>query len=434
MILGMELYDHEKEDVFNFDWMDYGGYPKTRKIEKPVHIPVTTPIFKSDEEDQRVIAHNLSRATCYRVLQKHSVKFKGITTVDKKVPSKDVIVDFQRRTRKILDDPNKYASDRYVLFMDETATKHESKKKLPVPNGIKSIPGSAINEKTGFTSVTICTRDGLCLFPNIILKCSVSDEFDLTSSRVLKNLHKEVFTSPTWHYGDDFSCDIAGKTYKRPYLVNLEDGTLLTVQNEGYMDRVGMILLAEKCLSRFYPGDRKVMLLDNFSAHTDEKVTAVFKKFNIDIILLPPNTTPILCVPDTHYHKPLKSYLANARALEVMDQSLTWQLERSHIITRSEDWSDAPIFTPKAETNIKLIQSCLNFYLEKANMDDFRVGARRAWIDAGLLAKEDGTYIEYNSKDKKIDTRIHPTEWFDEQMQLKTYQTPLEKSMGKYLV
>ena len=434
MNLGMTLYDHDKNDVFEFDWMDYCNHPKTKPIEKHTHVPDTTPSFGSQAEDERVMAHSLSRSTCYRTLHKHSVNFRGITTIDKKVPTEDVVVNFQRQTRKILDDSSVYRSDRFILFLDETATKHESKKRLPVPNGIKSIPGSAINEKTGFTSVTICTRDGLCLGPNIILKCSIKDEFDLTTSRVLKTLHKEHFTAPTWYYGDDFECIIDGQTYKRPYLINIEDGTLYTVQNEGYMDRAGMMLLAQKLLSRFYPGEKKALIMDNFSAHVDDEVLVQLKKINIDTILLPPNTTPILCVPDTHYHKPLKSFLASERALEVMEQNLEWQRKRSEIVKMSGDWDDAPLFIPKAETNIKLIQSCTTFYLEKANEDEFRAGARRAWINAGLLAQEDGTYIEYDSKEKKIDTSIHPTDWYDEKLQLELYQTSREKSHGKYLV
>ena len=423
----------DKPDQFQFDFLEQELQPD-KVVVPDKFVPDMTPIWSSEKEDERVLAHNFSKRTCYRILEKNDITFQSVTTVNKPMPSESNIQAWQKRARLVMSDTDKYQSDRVILFMDETAVRHEANDRIPVPKGLKSVAGGAVNEKSGFSGVTLCARDALSLPPLIILRCKVQNEYDLTTSRILHVLHKSHFSAPSWQFGT-YKCVVDSKEYIRPYLMNMEDGCLITVQNEGYMDSAVMQLWIEKLLVRIIPGMKKLLFLDNFSAHLQKDVERCFLMNNIDTIFLPANTTPILCVPDTHYHAPLKSFLSTERGLEIMEESLQWQQKRSALLESGADWDVLPLFNPTNQSNASLLSSYMEFCLEHANNDKFRAGARRAWFNAGLLASDiDGSYKDYTADEKKIDTKKHSTSWYDRELQKKSYMTRFEKATGGYQV
>ena len=431
--LRIPIHAIEKADQFKFDFLE-DDTDAERILIPSTFTPDMTPIWASECEDSRVIDHTFSIRTCYRMLEQNDVNFQSVTTVNKPMPSESTIQAWQKKSRAIMDDTEKYQSDRIILFMDETAVRHEANTRLPIPKGVKSVAGGAMNEKSGFSGVTLCSRDALSMSVLIILKCNVKNDQDLTTSRMLNTLHKVNFCAPDWQYGV-YKCTVDQKQYIRPYLMNMEDGCLITVHNEGYMDSAVMQLWIEKLLVRISPGMRKLLCLDNFAAHLQKDVECCFARNNIDTIFLPANTTPILCIPDTHYHAPLKAFLARTRGVEIMEESLTWQHDRSQRLERGADYDDLPPFNPTNQTSASLLSSYMDFSIEYANSDDFRAGARRAWVKAGLLRSDlDGDYHDYTMQEKKINVKKHPTSWYDAKLQKKEYMTRAESHKGDYQV
>jgi hypothetical protein len=150
-------------------------------------------------------------------------------------------------------DDGKY-DDEEVISVDETGVFFGAPPKnqyIPPSAARATAPDS--DEKARFTSMLWGKRNGKMGPSYNIIKMSVKG-VDLSTSRVLNNLHKIVGfrTQDGWNHGlweQTLTLNVKGKTttqlHRRPYLIHTESMVVITVQIRAWMDTVGLCMWIE---------------------------------------------------------------------------------------------------------------------------------------------------------------------------------------------
>ena len=108
---------------------------------------------------------------------------------------------------------------------------------------------------------------------------------------------------------------------RRPYLVHVERGDIITCQNKAWMDSAG---IAMWCDLQFGPlakagRGKAIMVWDNCGPHKVEAVRQVFREWGVTVVELRPKMTDILQVMDLIANAPLKSAIRRMRAASLFD-------------------------------------------------------------------------------------------------------------------
>ena len=299
-----------------------------------------------------------------------------------------------------------------VINFDETAFVWALQSKyqyIPANTKRALVPGKDAKERATFGVATNSLGEPL---PSItVLKTNCKSKTDLRSATKLSALlQTDEFStggwvSKLWEYTDK-----AGTIHYRPYLIN-EKGDLITLQHKAWMDAVLIIMWAELIVAPWAvdaEGKREPVFVvwDNFRAHTTDEVKSRLLELCIRQGTLPPNMTSELQPMDLIVNFTLKSEVRKRRASILFDEFCEWAVERSAAKRRGAKIEDLSAFDPPAPTVQSGIQTILSVLHHQLTAPKRQQSLSQCFIDVGIIPREDGTYVEYNAEDYKVDQRI----------------------------
>lgn len=260
------------------------------------------------------------------------------------------------------------------------------------------------DEKARFTAMVCASADGIVYPTFYIVKCTVQDTTDYTSSRVLNAfLTDNTFNPATVVQGQQrrpwmkrewqrelrlpVKKDVwVTKTYKRSYLLNVDTGDVITVQNNAWNDTVGTAMWFDVVLGPAAEKRKRPFLLiwDNCGCHTVPALQEVCinRPFPIYAMRLPPNMTALLQVMDLVVNGPLKAAIRRARCEQLIDHFRTWKAARAAELQKPPAMQQLPPFSPPKPTQIQGIKTTIDALGTLACRDSFKCALRRTFITA----------------------------------------------------
>jgi hypothetical protein len=340
-------------------------------------------------------------------LDRSSMHRRVVSTTDKVLPS---IEEVQSTMADIAETKTSGDfRDDETISADETAVLYGLQPKnqyVPEGDGRGSAPAS--DEKARYTSMQAGEGEGGMLPSFNIIKCSPT-KADLTSTRVLKDLHKvSGFTAADgWEFlvwtrtltlldkkKKEFTAE-----YKRPYLKHTATGAVITIQHKAWMDTAGICMWADVLIGPYFARKRGKCLLiwDNCGSHCVPAVGVVLKEWGITEKKLPKNMTGKLQIMDLVVNGPYKAAIRRKRVAKLFDYFQSWKIKRLQEMAKPPAERELPAFEPPKPTlAVGLLQS---FEVERELFAkaSFKAAIKKTFMQAGQTPKADGTFITYKS-------------------------------------
>lgn len=341
-------------------------------------------------------------------LRRCALRKRRISTQIKKLPPPDEVQRQMAEIQKRVVDGDYSAAE--VFSGDETGMLFGAPpllQHIPVDADRATAPEG--DDKARFTSFLYGSAAGIMEPSFNIVKCSSKNPFDLSGTRVVHNLHTTSFTAAkgwklfTWArelmLPQKKGAPAMPTKCKRPYLIH-NDGTVITVQNNAWMDSTGMALW---CDTQIGPRMRErrsktLMVWDNCGPHKVQAVRDVLAEWNIEVADLPPKMTDTLQVMDLAVNGPLKAAIRRHRTNELFEYFQEWKIRRLTAATRPG--ASLPEFSPpkpKLANGLEALFECLANSLAT---NDFKQSMQRTFVKVGLWKGRDNEFVVYRSHKK----------------------------------
>jgi len=325
-------------------------------------------------------------------LEEKSLHKRLITTTRKAAKCQD-----EKEINRILDEISAMVKNgnyrlQCIISADETginwdaAMLHQyvSKGEVPVDNG---------DDKKRFTAMIWVRADGITGPPFVILKCSCKDKYNYKNVKVIEKLFEKLNEDhPNRYKLEWWSKNLKLKTGKnteeikhcyRPFIRDLNTGTIITCNNKAWMDTITLIMwgevqIGEYAKKQFDAGyGRTVIVWDNCGPHTREYVKRLFKDMYIDVICLPKNMTWLLQVVDLIINGPLKAYDRRLRAKLKCNYFASYSEQVASLV----DGDEVPPWNPGSVSIMEGVQNLVGTIEEKFNTnEDFKESVRKCFI------------------------------------------------------
>ena len=216
-----------------------------------------------------------------------------------------------------------------------------------------------------------------------IIKMSVKG-VDLSTSRVLNNLHKIVGfrTQDGWNHGlweKTLTLNVKGKAttqlHRRPYLIHTESMVVITVQIRAWMDTVGLCMWIELQLGPYYQKwhrGRCCIIWDQCPSHTVPVVALVMLQWGIVQEPLPKNMTDILQVMDLVVNGPIKAGIRRFRIEALFNYFQSWKIKRLQHAAVKDQQGLPPAFAPPKPTQADGLLILLDVLNKNLTTDAFQ--------------------------------------------------------------
>lgn len=302
-------------------------------------------------------------------------------------------------------------SRRLTVNCDETATHYSAQFQHQwVPKGTDRGSAPAADEKRRFTSMIGGSADGEVLPTFNIITCTVkqdqkaSNYGDLTSSTILRSIYEKI---PGFRGDDGWESrvwvkslpskipDLPNVTYKRPYLIHKDKGTVITIHNNAWMDSPGLVMWADLVLKPWAKGQRMLLVWDNCPSHKTDDVVNYFQSLDIEVAYLPPNMTDKLQPMDLCINGPLKSYMRRFRGEDTFDYMQQFQKDSREALEKN---NPQPLFSPPLPKIHDGLLMFLKAMKQMCESDGFSAGLQRIFIKVGLALDpaRDNTFRPYS--------------------------------------
>jgi hypothetical protein len=287
--------------------------------------------------DARVQALKFTDPWVQGWLQRHDLRRRRVTTSIKNMPSIDAVQAAMEAIQAAAEGGGHVPADR--INAEETAVFYRlAPRDQFVPTGVKRGAATGAEDKERFTAMCATNAEGDTLPLFFIIKCTATGP-DLSKTRVVHELGAKLRVGQpdgTWGeaiWSHELTLNVKGKPvtalYKRPILVHIPTGTVITCQHKGWMDSVGTCMWAQLVV---YPwavkhGRKPLLIWDNCGPHKVPAVLKVLTDANIKTALLPPNMTDKLQVMDLVINGPLKAAMRRYRVRQLYQQFQAFRAE-----------------------------------------------------------------------------------------------------------
>jgi len=266
------------------------------------------------------------------------------------------------------------------------------------------VPLDSGDDKKRFTAMIWVRADGKTGPPFIILKCSSKDKYNYKNVKVIDSLFEKLDKDHPYRYKLKWwSKNLKLKTGKnteeikhcyRPFIEDLNTGTIITCNNKAWMDTVTLIMWGEVQIGPYAEAQlkagngRTIIVWDNCGPHTREYVKKLFEEMGIDVICLPKNMTWLLQVVDVIINGPLKAYDRKLRAKLRCDYFTDYSEE----ISRLKEGDDVPLWNPGSVSILEGVENLVQTIEEKFNTsEEFQESVRNCFIKVGILPSQTET-------------------------------------------
>lgn len=263
------------------------------------------------------------------------------------------------------------------------------------------------DDKARFTAFLYGSAEGNMEPAFIITKCTSKNSFDLSSTRVVQNLHAlpdysavRGWTLKNWERQIMLPAKKNAApslvTCKRPYLIHF-DGTVITCQNRAWMDSAGMCMWVDVQLGPRRQGSKTLMVWDNCGPHKVAAVRQVFEDWNIKCEELPPKMTDILQVMDLVVNGPLKASIRRHRVHGLFDYFQSWKIARLQAVAQGVA---PPSFNPPKPKLAHGVRALLDALGTSLQTPEFKANMARTFVKVGLWSTPSSGFVEYTSHKK----------------------------------
>jgi len=172
---------------------------------------------------------------------------------------------------------------------------------------------------------------------------------------------------------------------RRPYLIHNSEGHVITIQNNAWMDTVGMVMLCDLVLEPISKQRGGLLLVwDNCGPHKVRCVQEAFAAAKIAVEELPPRMTGELQVMDLVVNGPLKAAIRRSRTRSLFNFFQSWKIRR---LTALAEGTEPPAFQPpkpKVEDGLAVLFECLRVNL---TTPQFVASLDKVFVRVGLKKK-----------------------------------------------
>ena len=264
------------------------------------------------------------------------------------------------------------------------------------------------NEKARFTSLLWGKATGEMGPSFNIIKMDVKGT-DLSTSRVLKNLHKlagftvaDGWELRTWER--TLTLPMRGKSahakakHVRPYLLHVASLTVITIQIKAWMDSAGICMWVDVQLGPYYQtrGGKCCVVWDNCGSHNVPAVAECFRAWGIHTENLPPKMTDILQVMDLVVNGPVKAGIRRKRIEALFNFFQTWKITRLQHDAVKDQQLAPPAFLPPKPTQQEGLRIVLDVLKTALATESFKASMAKCFVAVGLAEQADGTFVEYS--------------------------------------
>jgi len=338
-------------------------------------------------------------------LHRRAMRKRRCSTQLKELPKPEEVQARMAQVQKRIDD-GKYEANQ-ILSGDETAMLFGQAPRyqyIPTTAGRACTP--ECDEKARFTTFLSGTAEGM--LPSLsILKCASKSAYDLSKTTTVQNLQKKRgFTEQDgWSFGWwERTLDVPSKKggqpistkCRRPYLIHNSEGHVITIQNNAWMDTVGMVMLCDLVLEPISKQRGGLLLVwDNCGPHKVRCVQEAFAAAKIAVEELPPRMTGELQVMDLVVNGPLKAAIRRSRTRSLFNFFQLWKIRR---LTALAEGTEPPAFQPpkpKVEDGLAVLFECLRVNL---TTPQFVASLDKVFVRVGLKKSAAAAdYVKYTS-------------------------------------
>lgn len=367
------------------------------------------------EDDERVRALKLGPSWQTSFLAWANLHRRRVTTASSKEPAFEDIKKWIEETQQLIEE--KEIQPTCLLSADETAyVPAAAPINQYVSNGERASAPPGTDDKSRCTAMLAAAADGELLPAFVILKCSVKNKTDLTSSTILSTLHRQsLLALHAWQLKSwektltvKEGNKMVQRHYQRPYLYNVATGLLLSVQNKAWMDTAGCIMWLELCVHPWLKQQGRLpamIVWDGCGPHATQAVAQAAADLDPPLFLrqLPPNVTSKMQVMDLVVNGPLKSRLRRVRA----ENNFVYFID--DFKPRLDAWianpvvgSSAPEFLPPKLGHEQVVAALTTTLAEMQDDAKLRAAISRTFARV-CLAKVDGLWPQFQGTAAVVD-------------------------------
>ena len=196
----------------------------------------------------------------------------------------------------------------------------------------------------------------------------------------------------------------------RPFIYDTKTGTVITVQNNAWMDMIGILMWLDTVIKPYNENStfkKSVIIWDNLSSHVNSYVVSEFKKAGITAFTLPPKMTMILQVIDLVINGPLKADQRRQRAFKIVD-SVEQYGAKAYEAEQNQKTLDER-FEPPSLSLGEGITVFMNSIFEKFNKNDaFKKSVAECFVKVGIFPDSEGTWSYYSREARGFNTMAPP--------------------------
>ena len=264
---------------------------------------------------------------------------RRITAQGKVLPPPEVVQGAMLAIQQVIVD-NGFTPDE-TFNGDESGMNHCAPPRLQyVPLSAERAIAPEADDKARFTAFLYGSAAGKMQPIMFIVKCTSSSSVDLSRTTVLTKLHSSTFSAASgwaarmWQREMQVQSKdkkgVINVIHRRPYLIHLLEGHVITCQNRAWMDTAGIAMWTDLI---FGPRTKEAtgracMVWDNCGPHKVEAVRKVFQEWNVTVLELPPKMTDTLQVMDLVVNSPLKAAIRRQRCRDLFKYFQEWKINR----------------------------------------------------------------------------------------------------------
>lgn len=279
---------------------------------------------------------------------------------------------------------------------------------------------SSPGDETGrFTAMLGCNGLGDMLPLFLILKVKCKDTFNLCTSRVLNKfcVPGGVCAGPEWvkRKYTVMHPNLNGKLveWQRPYLLNTEDLTVITVQNQAWNDAMAYRMRVNIQLGPYRrsvagndPSIKLLLITDNYGAHKTHEVVQDFALAGWMNMFLPPYTTGKLQPMDVVLNVICKAALRRCRIMIILEdfwkyRALREKHRKAAILNSNSRYAQVvPRFKPSVPCITDGVKQMLVLMENKFKDGSVRKSLQECFVRVGLCKNAKNEWVVYEDNHK----------------------------------
>jgi hypothetical protein len=199
-------------------------------------------------------------------------------------------------------------------------------------------------------------------------------------------------------------------THKVRYLINKENGCIITSQYKAWNDTVRMaMILKPLAASR---GGKFFLWMDNVSSHKTDVLEAILKEAAIEVGFFPPNMTQYLQILDLVVNGPLKAHIRRKRGEILLDYFRQYKVLYNAEMDKPVDERIMPRWSPPKPTVHECIMELMHVMYDigtRFTSEEFKTNVENTFVNTGTLPTAAGTFKQFSFKPSGGTTSIAPT-------------------------